>query len=84
MALVFLFSHYLIVCFCPDQDVVQPRFLVVINPYSGSKQSVKQYKQNVQPFFEIAGVTVVEELITGDYLYNYYSYVYINNIYKHV
>ena len=48
-----------------DGDPVQPCFLVVINPSSGRKQGVNKYRQDVQPFFEIAGVTVVEELVTG-------------------
>lgn len=46
-------------------DQVQAQFLVVINPFSGRKQGLKRYRQNVQPLFDIAGITVVEELITG-------------------
>ncbi len=65
----------------PVQDPIQLRFLVVINPFSGRKQGLKQYRQNVEPFFEIAGVTVVEELVTGMCLYCTIVQHYSHNMY---
>ena len=43
----------------------QPRFLVILNPFSGTKKSVEKYRTYVEPMFEMAGVTVVKEIITG-------------------
>lgn len=42
----------------------QPRFLVILNPFSGTKKSVEKYRKYVEPMFEMAGITVVKEIIT--------------------
>lgn len=60
-------------------EVLPPRLLVVINPFSGSKKGVKEYQQTVQPMFELAGITVEELLITGMYTYTYSTARYSNN-----
>ena len=51
-----------------DNSIVsptQPRFLVILNPFSGTKKSVEKYRKYVEPMFEMAGITVVREIITG-------------------
>ena len=41
------------------------RLLVIINPFSGKKNSEKLYRAIARPMFEVAGAVIVQELITG-------------------
>jgi hypothetical protein len=48
----------------------QHRFLVIINPFAGSKQSLRLYRTIALPIFELSGATIVQELLTGWYIFH--------------
>lgn len=47
-------------------ESLQPlRLLVFINPFSGKQKSQQLYQKVAFPIFEVAGATIVQEIMTG-------------------
>ena len=58
-------DFYVRLCF-PLVDKLEPlRLLVIINPFSGKKNSVKLFRTIARPMFEVGGAIIVQELLTG-------------------